>query len=280
MKVFSGRKLLIATMHGKETVIAPLLEKHLGVTCIVPSNSDTDYFGTFTGEIERETDPLTTARKKCQMALEFGLCDMAIASEGSFGPNPLIPFMPADDEWLFFADKKNNVQAFAREVSTSTNFAGALVTNMDELMRFANKALFPSHGLIIRPSENDKLRIVKGITDKDTLQKLFLEYSAISGSAFVETDMRAMYNPLRMAVIEKATEKLVKKLTSTCPVCDTPGFSIADAKLGLPCETCNAPTKTPMYYILRCAKCGFESQEQPAHKKKFETPMFCDYCNP
>ncbi len=280
MKMFSGRKLLIATMHGKEAVIAPVLEKHMGVKCTVTSNFDTDYFGTFTGEVERETDPLTTARKKCLMALEFGLCDMALASEGSFGSHPLIPFMPADDEWLFFVDKKNSLEVFAREVSSSTNFASAVVRSMQELMNFANRAQFPSHGLILRPSENDRLRIVKGITDMDTLQKWFLEYSAINGSAFVETDMRAMYNPSRMAVIEKATEKLVKKLASTCPICDTPGFSIADARLGLPCEICNTPTKTPMYYILRCAKCGFESQEQPAHKKKFETPMFCDYCNP
>ena len=156
----------------------------------------------------------------------------------------------------------------------------SVVRNMRELMNFASRAQFPSHALIVRPSENDLSRIVKGITDKDALQKLFLEYLAISGSAFVETDMRAMHNPSRMAVIEKATEKLVKKLTSTCPVCNTPGFSIADARLGLPCEICNTPTKTPMYYILRCTKCGFESQEQPAHKKKFETPMFCNNCNP
>lgn len=280
MKMFSGRKLLIATMHGKESVIAPILEKHLGVKCIVPSNFDTDFFGTFTGEIERETDPLTTARKKCLMALEYGLADMVLASEGSFGPHPLIPFMPADDEWLFFVDKKNDLEVFAREVSSATNFASAVVRNMRELMNFASRAQFPSHALIVRPSENDLSRIVKGITDKDALQKLFLEYLAISGSAFVETDMRAMHNPSRMAVIEKATEKLVKKLTSTCPVCNTPGFSIADARLGLPCEICNTPTKTPMYYILRCTKCGFESQEQPAHKKKFETPMFCNNCNP
>lgn len=278
--MFSGRKLLIATMHGKESVIAPILEKHLGVKCIVPSNFDTDFFGTFTGEIERETDPLTTARKKCLMALEYGLADMVLASEGSFGPHPLIPFMPADDEWLFFVDKKNDLEVFAREVSSATNFASAVVRNMRELMNFASRAQFPSHALIVHPSENDLSRIVKGITDKDALQKLFLEYLAISGSAFVETDMRAMHNPSRMAVIEKATEKLVKKLTSTCPVCNTPGFSIADARLGLPCEICNTPTKTPMYYILRCTKCGFESQEQPAHKKKFETPMFCNNCNP
>ena len=31
MDIFKGRKIVIATMHGKEKVIAPLLEKELGV---------------------------------------------------------------------------------------------------------------------------------------------------------------------------------------------------------------------------------------------------------
>ncbi|MFN8286298.1 MAG: DUF6671 family protein [Chitinophagales bacterium] len=260
--------------------MAPLLEQHLGVKCVLPSGFDTDKLGTFTGEVERETDPLTTARKKCLMALELGLCDMAVASEGSFGAHPLMPFTPADDEWLFFMDKKNDIEVFAREVSSSTNFGGTIVRSVGELMSFANKAQFPSHGLILRAAEGDTLRLVKGITDKNILQKVFLEFTAVNGSAFVETDMRAHYNPLRMDVIEKATEKLVKKLTSTCPICDTPGFSITNARPGLPCEICNSPTKTPLYYILSCAKCGFEAQEPPANKKKFETPVFCDYCNP
>jgi hypothetical protein len=45
--VFPGRKLLIASKHQKEEVIAPLLEKALEVTCIVPANFDTDELGTF-----------------------------------------------------------------------------------------------------------------------------------------------------------------------------------------------------------------------------------------
>ena len=34
--LFKGRKLVIATMHEKERVIAPLLEKNLGVEVVVP----------------------------------------------------------------------------------------------------------------------------------------------------------------------------------------------------------------------------------------------------
>ena len=39
---FKGRNLLIATMHKKETVIAPVLEKMLGVKCITAEKINTD----------------------------------------------------------------------------------------------------------------------------------------------------------------------------------------------------------------------------------------------
>jgi hypothetical protein len=49
-------------------------------------------------------------------------------------------------------------------------------------------------------------------------------------TTFVETDMRAMYNPSRMTVIQNATKK--EKINSCCPHCNIPGFGITDAKRG------------------------------------------------
>ena len=112
--MFKGRKLIIATKHGKEKVIAPFLEQGLGVKCFVAIDLDTDKLGTFTGEVERNDDPLTTARNKCYMAMDLTNCDLAIASEGSFGPHPTIFFIPADDEILIFVDKINGVEIIVR----------------------------------------------------------------------------------------------------------------------------------------------------------------------
>ena len=79
---------------------------HLGISRVIELNLDTDQLGTFTGEVERKSDPITTARNKCVVAMELSNCDLAIASEGSFGPHPSISFIPADDEFLLFIDKK------------------------------------------------------------------------------------------------------------------------------------------------------------------------------
>jgi hypothetical protein len=47
---------------------------------------------------------------------------------------------------------------------------------------------------------------------------------------YVETDMRAMYNPSRMTVIQNAILKTGRKENSCCPHCNIPGFGITDAK--------------------------------------------------
>ena len=278
--MFKGRNLLIATKHEKEKVIAPILEKELGVKCFVTSDFDTDELGTFTGEVERKDDPITSARNKCLMSMELSNCDLAIGSEGSFGPHPTIYFVPADDEFLLFIDKKNNIEVIVRELSTDTNFNGAEIKTEKELKEFATKANFPSHGLILRKSKDDYSEIVKGITNYEQLNNTFNHLIKNNGIAYVETDMRAMYNPSRMKVIERATKKLTHKINTLCPNCDYPGFGITDIQKGLPCKLCNFPTRSTLKYIYTCMKCNYEKEEKYPNGKLTEDPMNCDICNP
>ena len=278
--MFSGRKLLIATKHEKEKVIAPIVEEAMGVSCSIAHNFDTDLLGTFTGEIERKGDPVTTARKKCMQGMLITNVDMAIASEGSFGPHPTIFFSHANDELLLFIDKKNNIEIFAREITTETNFNGAAIKTLTELKDFAEIAQFPSHGLIIRKAKDDFAFIEKGITDWEKLLETYHKFVKLYGCVYVETDMRAMYNPTRMKVIGRAAQKLVDKMNSLCPTCNQPGFSITNARLGLVCGLCHLPTRSTLSYIYTCTKCFFVKEEKYPHNKKVEDPMYCDYCNP
>jgi hypothetical protein len=278
--MFQGRNLLIATKHEKEKVIAPILEKELGVKCFVSSDLDTDKLGTFTGEIERKDDPITTARNKCLMAMDSTNCDLAIASEGSFGSHPTIFIAAADDEFLLFIDKKNNIEINARELSLETNFNGSEIKTKEELQEFASNSNFPSHALILRKSKDDLEGIVKGIINEKLLNDSFFKLIKNYGTAYIETDMRAMYNPTRMKVIEKATFKLVDKIKSLCPKCETPGFGIVDRKAGLRCNQCNFPTRSTLSYIYNCQKCNYKKEEEFPNDKKTEDPMYCDICNP
>jgi hypothetical protein len=212
--MFENRPLIIATKHEKEKIIAPLFEESFGVKCFTPENFDTDLLGTFTGEIERGDDPITTMRNKCLQAMEVSNCDLGIASEGSFGPHPTAFFVYADDEFIIFIDKKNNLEIIERELSLKTNFNGTKVKTEKELTEFANSAKFSSHALILRKAKHDYTEIIKGINNWQTLTETFQLLINKYGSAYAETDMRALYNPTRMEVIETATKKLIKKINS------------------------------------------------------------------
>lgn len=280
MKLFEGRKLVIATKHKKETVIAPLLEKHLGVHCFVPDNFDTDLLGTFTGEIERKEDALATVRKKCLIAMEQTNCDLGIASEGSFGPHPTIFMAHADDEFLLFIDKKNNLEIIVRELSLDTNFNATTVNCFQNLVNLVKTVGFPEHAVILKIAEKEVNSVVKGIQSWELLEESFHTLSNGNSQVVAETDMRAMYNPSRMKVIEKATQKLVDKIKSSCPQCNTPGFGIVNVKSGLPCEWCGSPTNSTKSHIYQCQKCNFEQEKMFPNDKKTEDPMYCDFCNP
>ena len=277
--VFTGRKLAIGTKHNKETVISPMVEQSLGVKSVV-AEFDTDTLGTFSGEIERESDPISTVRQKCLLAMDYTGCNLGIASEGSFGPHPVYGFIPADDEILIFIDRKNDLEIVVREISTDTNFNGQEVDNLKDLIHFAETARFPSHGLILKKSKEDFSELIKGIADWNSLKELAGHFIQQNGRVYVETDMRAMLNPTRMGVIKAATKKLIEKIKNLCPICNTPGFGVTSSKEGLPCELCHHPTRSILYYQSTCIKCDYSSKEIYPNGKKFEDPMYCDHCNP
>lgn len=278
--MFEGRRLLIATKHQKESVIAPVMQREFGVNCFIWPEFDSDILGTFTGEVERTDDALTTVKKKCLQAMALANCDLAIASEGSFGAHPTLFFAHADEEILIFIDQKNGLEITVRELSLSTNFNGACINSEKELQDFATDVGFSSHGLIISRQKHNFEFMVKGITDWEILLSSYHEVKLDNGSAYVETDMRAMFNPTRMKVIETAAQKLADKIKSLCPSCQMPGFAAVAAKQGLPCELCRFPTRSTLAHIYRCAHCHFSSEKKYPHGKENEDPKFCDLCNP
>lgn len=279
MNLFQGRRLAIATKHNKENVIGPKIASTLGVLPFVPENLDTDQLGTFTGEVERQADPLTTARKKCEMAMASTGCDLAIASEGSFGMHPTLMFVPCDEELVLLVDKKNDLEIVGRKLSTHTNYGGQWCKSTEEVTSFAQQANFPSHALILRSDRSPQALIFKGISESRDLLRKFQVIIDTYDQVFIETDMRALYNPTRMGVIAEATDALLERAVSQCEKCQMPGFGVTDVKTGLRCMQCHLPTQSIKAYIYSCSRCGF-TREQPNPNKSFEEPMYCDYCNP
>lgn len=281
---FENRTAVLATMHQKEQAIAPLLASELGMKVVVPTDFDTDRFGTFTREIKRLGTQIEAARLKAQEALNLTGETIAIASEGSFYPHPAMPLIACDREIVLLLDRANNLEIMGEEISTETNYNHQQVGTVAEAIDFAQKIGFPAHGVVVMSSPNPtaKDEIVKGITSAEGLTQAV--ESALQKSTtktiHLETDMRAIYNPTRMKAIAKATHNLIAKLNSLCPQCSTPGFDIVKRLPGLPCSWCSLPTSLIRVEIYQCQKCHYNQENRFPNGLKNADPAHCSYCNP
>jgi hypothetical protein len=279
---YAGCCVVLTTKHQKSIALAPPFEKILGAG-MLEYVVDTDQLGTFSGEIERKGTALEAVRKKCEWSIKKTKADYALASEGSFGPHPMIPFIASDREILYFIDKKRKFHLYVTDVYTETNYQMGEISSLDELKQFAEKTQFPSHALIVRPFPRDiKQSIFKGIQTLADLEAAFLEARSFSPArtVWVETDMRAHLNPTRMNMIGSLGEKLAQRLICLCPQCHTPGWGKIDIEVGLPCSWCGTETEEIKAEIFGCTKCRYKESRFPAHGKEKAEPGQCPYCNP
>lgn len=261
-------------------MISPLFLNEFGINCFTSDAFDTDSLGTFSGEITRKDDALTTLRNKCILGNKTTHCDLVIASEGSFGMHPSLFFAQANEELVMLKDFRNDLEIVAREISFDTNFDDKTVSSEIELNEFANKIQFPSHGIILKSEEKNPSKIIKGIVTKDKLLKTFYELKEEFETVYIETDMRAQFNPTRMKVIEKATQNLIQKIKNECPNCKMPGFDVVESNPGLSCKSCSFPTRSTLSHLYQCKKCFFKEEKKFPRGIEFEDPTYCDNCNP
>lgn len=280
---WQGAGAALATMHGKEAVIAPLVERFLGLRVAVVQGLNTDAFGTFSREIARRGSPRDAARAK----VDAGLAHMpdlriGLASEGSFGPHPQLPFCAIDREIVMLVDRATDLELVGLYATPDTNFGHAVVTDVPAGLAFAAHAGFPSHGVIVLASCDDVPRpdiaLEKDLDTEAALAAALDRVISRAGAAFVETDMRAHRNPRRMRAIKHATIDLLRRARSRCPACGQPGFSVTERCTGLPCRWCGAPTQGVQAEVLACAGCDCRTTRVVATEPA--DPAWCAECNP
>ncbi len=144
-------------MHGKEKAIAPAFADRLGLLVRPAGALDTDALGTFTGEIPRQGTMLEVAVRKAQLGMETSRLPLGLASKGTFGPHPAVPFFPAGMELLVFVDDERGLIVHESLVAEATNFAHLVAVPGATLDAFLDQIGFPAHGLIVRPNAGDPL---------------------------------------------------------------------------------------------------------------------------
>lgn len=280
---YAGARIALATLHGKADALAPAFAA-LGASLVLAEGVDTDRLGTFSGEIARTQPPLETAVAKARLAMAATGLPLGLATEGSFGPDPVIGLLPLHREIAVLVDDTRGLIVHEQLHTHDTNHAGCWLRagesiEASRLQRWG----FPSHALMLRSEPwAPGLPLFKGIADHDALHAATLACIAASpeGRARVDTDMRAHLNPTRMRQIALLGERLVQRLRHHCPSCDAPGFGRTGIIPGLPCAGCGMPTARTLAELHACAACSHSEQRPREDGLHHADPAQCDFCNP
>ncbi len=275
---YAGQRIALLTQHGKEAILAPVLDAALGCRVTRVEGFDTDTLGSFTRDIPRAGSQIEAARAKARIGMEISGLPLGLASEGAFGADPFLGTLPWNSELLLFVDDLRGIEVTGW-AQQATRFAHTLTGNWQATRRFAAAAGFPEHHLVVRPAQQDDARIEKGIADWATLAAAFsrAQAAADNGLVFLEHDARAHAHPTRREAIRLAAENLRDKLLSLCPACGTPGFWLIERLPGLPCADCGAPTRETRAEVWGCPKCAYREERMISGDAD---PGRCDVCNP
>ena len=280
---YRDRRASLATKHGKASACRRPLRHALGVELVVPADFDTDALGTVSGEIPRQGTPAEVCLRKARLGMAATGLPLGFASEGSFGPHPSVPFIPADLEIMTFVDDDRDLVVRESVLSMRTNFAHREARGVNELADFLSAVAFPSHALIVRPkTTRAEAPVEKGVASIERLTAAigFAVGASEDGIAIVETDMRAHLNPTRMAVIRGLAFQLARRLATPCPACAAPGFGRTGERTGLPCEWCESATEWVYLESWTCAACTY-GQERPRRDGLHRaSAQHCPVCNP
>ena len=268
---YRGSSAAIATKHHKEQILARIFAE-IGISLVV-ADFDTDLLGTFTGEVERVGSPKEVVLQKARKGMKVAGLPYGMASEGSIGPDPLIPFISSDVECLAWVDEERGIEIVEFHRSLEIVSVRGEFQSIAQLDEFLTKADFPNHGLILRHGD----QIIKGISDPSVLENAIAE---LGGKSFtLESDLRSHFSPSRQKNIQELGKKLAKRVSTLCPDCETPGWGQIGNLYGLPCNECkNIVEGVVRGELMGCAKC--ECREEMIGERVFVEAAECIYCNP
>ena len=281
MHPYFGETIVFATKHKKEELIADLFKDQLGVN-IELAEVDTDLFGTFSGEVERNSSALTTAIAKAEAAIAATGANLGLASEGTISNDPLIPLLVSDIEIMVLIDKNRNLIISESFRSFEITHKTKLVEVGDGLERYLLEIDFPRQKLIAKPNQSiDSKRVIKGIDNLEQLESAILELTkeSVDNKILLEPDFRAHNCPSRQLNIKQVAARLVDRILKLCAVCGSPGFGQISYEKGLNCSECGYLNPEAIRSeILSCVSC--DHFMMGATLKSELEPAGCIWCNP
>lgn len=270
----------LASKHGKQHQLAPAFESLCGWTLQV-ADFDTDSLGTFSGDVPRLLPPMETVVAKARAGAQLLGLGKGLASEGTIGPHPAVPFVTVTREFVAFVDTATGHELVETIVSSDIHAISETWSEETSLQSLALRADFPRHAVIVRTRGPAGPLIHKGVRSVEHLGEA-IEQCRRAGhgnEVVIETDFRAMVCPSRQAIIEECAWKLARRLTQLCPRCGTRGWGVVDVELGVPCSACGVISLDGVRADIEgCPGCDYRVA-LPRNNQSID-PARCDVCNP
>ncbi len=275
---YRGCRVAMGTRHGKEKQIAPVFDVVLGARVVVPTDLDTDQFGTFTGERPRTLPALDAARAKAALAMRRACTRHGLASEATYSTLGGAEIV-VHEEILLFTDDAHGIEIVETLRTPGVPGRRHSVRSAAQLPSSLLDGR-PPQGWIVRPAGGDDVAAIsKGLTSAVALEDavaLAVRHSP-DDLAIVEPDLRAMHNPSRRSVLAQLARRLALRLRTRCPQCSTPGYGRVGVERGLPCRVCTTTTEVVRAEVDGCAACPYREHR---NIRDLADPRWCPFCNP
>lgn len=274
-----SKRIALATKHGKLTQIAPAFEA-VPEWELTLAEIDTDEFGTFSGEIPRTLSPRDAAIAKARAGAKLLGTDYGLASEGSIGSHPQLPWVTSDHELLALVCVSKDFVIVESHLSADIRAHKEEVNDDTDLEELATRLDLPEHAANILYSQDTELIVLKGIHNPE---KFIAELTTLREASVqnlrVESDFRAMSSPSRQRNISACAEKLVTRISTRCVGCNEIGWGKVGYEYGLPCSGCGQMVASvPHSEKFGCVACDYS--EVVSLGQHSIDPARCDFCNP
>ncbi|BDU11558.1 hypothetical protein AINA4_14790 [Aurantimicrobium sp. INA4] len=274
-----SKRIALATKHGKLAKIAPAFEA-VPEWELTLAEIDTDEFGTFSGEIPRTLSPRDAAIAKARAGAKLLGTDYGLASEGSIGSHPQLPWVTSDHELLALVCVSKDFVIVESHLSADIRAYKEEVNDNTDLEELATRLDLPEHAANILYYLDTELIVLKGIHDPE---KFIAELNTLREASVqnlrVESDFRAMSSPSRQRNISACAEKLVTRISTRCVGCNEIGWGKVGYEYGLPCSGCGQMVASvPHSEKFGCVACDYS--EVVSLGQHSIDPARCDFCNP
>ncbi len=274
---YNSKTAVLTSKHQKLDLLRLSLESATGLS-LIEQAMDTDQLGTFSGEIERLGSPLEVAIKKAQLGMIATGLPLGVASEGSIGPDPFVPFVISNIETLVFLDQELDI--VISETFRSLDIVSATTQTFpgQDLTEYLAKVGFPEQRVIAKSTIGG---VEKGLGSISSLEQAIakLALEANESKVSLEPDYRAMHCPTRRVNIAHVAKALAFRVASLCPECNAPGWGKKDFVRGLRCSDCGSDHPDAIAQELKtCVRCDFFQPGMVLAESL--DPSKCFSCNP